>query len=276
MSCCIAIPVYRALVEPLEVLSFLRLRQLATQDVYLVAPEALDLDTYRKLWPDIRESRFEAKYFRDIAAYNRLLLSQAFYERFATDYDWLLIHQLDAFLFHGHVEAFCAMPYDYFGAPWLPAQLIRSRIGHPRLLRLLGRRIEVGNGGLSLRRLSATLGLLVSRGRDAANWNNNEDAFFSYWGRFSPDFRSCPLDTACRFAFESSPSRLLEMNGGELPFGCHAFAKCQPEFYAQIINPLISQIDGLSAALEGRQLPCPFLDIDGAARCNAESPPSLV
>ena len=276
MSCCIAIPVYRALVDPLEVLSFLRLRQLATQDVYLVAPEALDLDSHRRLWPDIRESRFEAKHFRDIAAYNKLLLSPAFYERFATDYDWLLIHQLDAFLFHGNVEAFCAMPYDYFGSPWVPAQLIRPRIGHPRLLRLLGRRIEVGNGGLSLRRLSATLGLLAIKQRDAANWKNNEDGFFSYWGRFSPDYRSCPLETARLFAFESAPSRLLEMNGGELPFGCHAFAKYQPEVYAQMINPLLSQIDGLAAALEGRRLPGPFSDIGCASRCDAASSPPLV
>lgn len=271
MSCCIAIPVYRPLVDPLEVLSFLRLRQLATQDVYLVAPEELDLDSYRQFWPDIRDSRFQARYFRGIAAYNRLLLSTAFYERFATEYEWLLIHQLDAFLFHGNVEAFCAMPYDYFGAPWVPAQLIRPRIRHPRLLRLLGRRIEVGNGGLSLRRLSATLALLTNRKRDAANWRNNEDGFFSYWGRFSPDFRSCPLDTARCFAFESEPSQLLEMNGGVLPFGCHAFAKYQPEVYAEIINPLLLQIDGVSEALGGRQLPRPFSNVADMPRSDVDS-----
>lgn len=276
MSCCIAIPVYRALVDPLEILSFLRLRQLTTQDVYLVAPEALNLDSYRQFWPDIRESRFEARHFRDIAAYNRLLLSTAFYGRFASEYDWLLIHQLDAFLFHGNLEGFCAMPYDYFGAPWVPAQLIRPRIAHPRLLQLFGHRIEVGNGGLSLRRLGATLRLLADRKRDAANWKNNEDGFFSYWGRFSPDYRSCPMETARRFAFESEPSRLLEMNGGALPFGCHAFAKHRPDVYAQMINPLLPHIDGLSAALAGRQLPGPFTDVFGVSCDDAESRSPLV
>lgn len=258
MSCCIAIPVYRELVDPLEVASFLRLRQVAKQDVYLVAPEALDLFSYRQLWPEIRELRFEAKHFKDIAAYNRLLLSPMFYERFAPRYDWLLIHQLDAFLFHGNVEQFCAMPYDYFGAPWLPAQLIHSWIVSPRLLKLFGRRIDVGNGGLSLRRIDSILGLLRTRRSEAANWGNNEDGFFSYWGRFSPDFKSSPLEIARYFAFENEPSRLLEINGGMLPFGCHAYAKYQPQVYAEMINPLLSEIDGLSEALGGRQLPAPF------------------
>jgi hypothetical protein len=259
MSCCIVVPVYRDLCDPLEVLSFLRLRQLAKQDVFLVAPEGLDLGSYRRLWPDIHESRFDPSHFLNISAYSALMLSVDFYERFAADYDWLLIHQLDAFLFHNIVETFCAMPYDYFGAPWVPAQLIRPGIHHPRLLKFFGRRIEVGNGGLSLRRLASTLWLLTSKRRGADSYKYNEDGFFSYWGSFSSGFRSCPLEIARRFSFENEPSQLLKRNGGELPLGCHAFGKFEPDTYARLINPLLPEIDGLAEALGGRELPAPFM-----------------
>lgn len=258
MSCCVAVPVYRDLVDPLEIVSFLRLRQIAKQDVFLVAPENLSLESYQRLWPSIRATRFEPNYFSSIAAYNTLMLSPLFYERFAKDYEWLLIHQLDAFLFHASLEKFCEMSYDYFGAPWIPGQLIRPGVRHPRLLQLLGRRIVVGNGGLSLRRLESTINLLVEKHHEIANWEINEDGFFSYWGKVSAKFRTCPLEVARHFAFEGSPMLLYNQNDGALPLGCHAFNKIELYSYAQLINPLISKMSGLLDALDGRSLPLPY------------------
>lgn len=192
MNCCIVIPVYRELNDPLEIVSFLRLRQLINEDVFLIAPAGLNLDSYFSLWPNIAVQRFENTCFQSISSYNKLMLSRNFYDRFIDDYDWLLIHQLDAFLFKNNLMEFCSMPYDYFGAPWLPAQLIRPGINHPRLLQLFGKRVTVGNGGLSLRRLSAVVDLIGRKENLLRCWNSNEDGFYSYFGSGVDKFKCCP------------------------------------------------------------------------------------
>ena len=46
-----------------------------------------------------------------------MLLTADFYRRF-TDYEYILIHQLDVFLFEDKLLEFCDMGYDYIGAPY--------------------------------------------------------------------------------------------------------------------------------------------------------------
>lgn len=258
MNCCVVVPVYRELHEPLEIVSFLRLRQFISNDVFIVAPDGLSLESYRSLWPSIQDVRFPSCFFESIQGYNSLMLSSLFYEKFARDFEWMLIHQLDAFLFNSNLQDFCSMPYDYYGAPWIPAQFIHPHFTSPLLLKLFGRRVAVGNGGLSLRKIVSTLSLLENKSQERVFWKTNEDGFFSYWGTCSPDFFSCPLDVASRFSFEAEPQLLLSRNEGKLPFGCHAFNKVSQQFYSEIINPLLPEIYGLEAALGGRKLPEPY------------------
>lgn len=44
------------------------------------------------------------------------MLSAEFYDRFAA-YEYVLIYQLDAFVFADRLAEFCQMGYDYIGAP---------------------------------------------------------------------------------------------------------------------------------------------------------------
>lgn len=258
MSCCIVIPVYQALNSPLEIVSFLQLKRLNTYEVYIAAPNSLPIDSFRSIWPQIKVEWFDDVFFKSISSYNKLMLSREFYDRFLNKFEWMLIHQLDAFLFKNNLDDFCQMPYDYFGAPWHPAQLIRPGVKSPLLLKLLGKRILVGNGGLSLRKIESVVNLIEMKKSYVTNWNSNEDGLFSYFGSFSKSFKCCPVSIASQFSIEGSPEYWLTRNDGELPMGCHAFNKIDTSVYANLINPLLNDIPGLSTALEGLCLPFPY------------------
>ena len=62
--------------------------------------------------------RFENFYFDSVSSYNRLMLTPFFYQRFK-QYEYILIYQLDAFVFMDKLPYFCRLGYDYVGAPWL-------------------------------------------------------------------------------------------------------------------------------------------------------------
>ena len=61
---------------------------------------------------------FDPAYFTSIQGYNRLLLSTEFYQRFLGS-AYLLICQLDVFVFRDELAGWVARGYDYVGAPWV-------------------------------------------------------------------------------------------------------------------------------------------------------------
>ena len=60
---------------------------------------------------------FENKNFTSRNSYSKLLLSSKFYERFS-DYDYMLIYQLDCLIFSNDLKKWTDLNYDYIGAPW--------------------------------------------------------------------------------------------------------------------------------------------------------------
>lgn len=63
-------------------------------------------------------------------------------------------------------------------------------------------------------------------------FGTNEDIFWSFEARrYDPGFRIADPDEALRFAFERRPRELYERLGA-LPFGCHAWARYDREFWA--------------------------------------------
>ena len=50
-----------------------------------------------------------------------------------------------------------------------------------------------------------------------------------------PKFKVAPYDVAMNFSFEYRPEILYEMTGHKLPFGCHAWMKCNPQFWSNIL-----------------------------------------
>jgi hypothetical protein len=60
----------------------------------------------------------------------------------------------------------------------------------------------------------------------------NEDRFWSDRARlFDPDFKIAPPADGLRFAFECAPRHCFEANRRQLPFGCHAWARHDREFW---------------------------------------------
>jgi hypothetical protein len=273
LTAAVVVPLYRERLDRTEAIALTQCcRVLGRHAIVFVAPEKLDVDAARAIAGAAavapRIERFSASWFRSTGTYNALLLSRPFYERFAAC-DYILIHQLDAFVFSDALDRFCELGYDYIGAPW----------SHHTPARRC-----VGNGGFSLRKVSAALRVLgaskVSQGLALA-WRRhallrstitrffeqhgrldrimqsdaylplalthllyvNEDGF---WGQNCdklPFFATAPYDDALAFAFEIDPETALVNNAGALPFGCHAWPMT-PAFWGPHINRFGYDWDG--------------------------------
>jgi len=117
----IIIPIYQEQISDYEKISFLQcFRILGQYPIYLVAPENLNIQEYNKLAASnsFKVIRFNNKFFQGIAGYNKLMMSVNFYETFSS-FRYILIHQLDAFVFRDELLHWCHQNYDYVGAPWI-------------------------------------------------------------------------------------------------------------------------------------------------------------
>ncbi len=256
MSVCIVIPVYKATLTSYETVALTQcMRILGHYTIIFAKPDSLDLSPLLQTLPvdaspaTMETRSFSDDYFRSVMSYNRLMLAPVFYEAFST-FDYMLIHQLDAFVFRDELADWCKRGYDYVGAPWLRdcdftspwaerwfnakkqvaiwLDLRKADGVTPREITTLN---GVGNGGLSLRHIAHSLKALRRMKKRLAAYEAvtmhqfNEDVFWGvevnrYWPHLNvPDFR-----TAMRFAVEFYPERAISVyNQGLLPFGCHAW-----------------------------------------------------
>src|SRR6266853_2657458 len=95
----VVIPIYKSSLTPNEEISLHRCKNtLGKYKSIIIAPDNLDLTEISR---DLRVTdifRFDPEHFRSVQAYDRMMLSKSFYQRFR-DYEYILIHQLDAFIF---------------------------------------------------------------------------------------------------------------------------------------------------------------------------------
>ncbi|GAA4404321.1 hypothetical protein GCM10023187_21450 [Nibrella viscosa] len=260
-SVCVVIPIYKSELTPYEAIALTQcMRVLGHYPVVLVKPNSLDVRNLTKNYPTLQVRCFADSYFTDIQAYNRLMLAEQFYRSFA-DFDYMLIHQLDAFVFRDELSDWCRRGYDYIGAPWLRDRdftgwsdealfAIRKKVATLLNLKkadgLTPREIvslnSVGNGGFSLRRISVLLRWLPYFRRVIEQYERvhahqyNEDVF---WGievnRYFPLLRIPDFRKALQFAVEFYPERAIAVyNQGHLPFGCHAWDIHGTEYWRPI------------------------------------------
>lgn len=244
----VVIPVYKDKLSKDEQMS---LCQCATimknKRICIVCPEGLNTDAYSVILSSNCNNwfteYFPKPFFNGISGYNHLMLDSSFYKRFS-NYEYILIYQLDAWVFSDELDYWCAQGYDYIGAPWI-------KMNEKCELEFAG----VGNGGFSLRRIQHFIDVLSYRGpvRDvkqldlkptlknklyrifyAIGYQNTieyyknddtlyEDIFLSIFLSNTKLRATMPdEDTACLFSFEKSPSFLFSKTN-KLPFGCHAW-----------------------------------------------------
>ncbi len=228
MRAAIMIPIYkprRADLTWYEKISLERcIEVLGRYPLVFVAPEGRTFD-YLPTEIDYTVETFDERYFGSLYSYNALMLSPKFYERFS-NYEYILIYQLDAFVFSDRLEEFCRLGYDYIGAPWPVGIGIKGTLY-----------LSVGNGGFCLRRVQACIDLLKNHSDFLKSTQMPEDAIFSYLGRMNPDeFKVAPLRTASEFSFEILPERYYRKNGNKLPFGCHGYHRYGLNFYGRFFS----------------------------------------
>lgn len=248
----VVIPVYKARPNHTELVSIKQcLSILKDHPIIFFGPESLDIGAYAALCDGnvpFKFKSFEKRYFENIAGYNRLMLSPHFYRAFS-NYRYILVHQPDAYVFKDELDYWCSQGYDFIGAPHPAHQNVAGEMqflkGYAKLIGranyFLGtqhRISNVGNGGFSLRNTAKCMWLLKLLSSKKIKWgDNNEDGFFKYWGNLLyPLFRLPPDDVALRFAIEQSPAESLKKLNGDLPFGCHAFEKYEPEVWRYYIE----------------------------------------
>lgn len=201
---------------------------------------------------------FDDHFFAGIAGYNALMLSEVFYGRFL-HYEYVLLYQLDAFVFKDELEYWCNLGYDYIGAPWIRAKEYPHALKRygSILLQKIHRRYNikkrgmtskkqlddnVGNGGFSLRRTQKFYDCCLQYRQKIAEYNAkpshhyNEDIFWGIELNRKQKVMNIPgYIEALKFAFELVPDRALRLNQNQLPFGCHAWDKF-PDFWRPIFE----------------------------------------
>ena len=227
----VVIPIYKEELNDLEKISLAQVRKvLKNYPLIFVAPEGKN---FPYLQPGDMLVQFHPQYFQSVETYSRLLLSPMFYEPFLV-FDYILLYQLDAFVFYDALEDFCRLDYDYIGAAW-PYHVWQG-LKFEKMPR-------VGNGGFSLRKVKACHKILTECA-DAPGWNwifQNfiEDAFFAICGvTEGTNFKVAPIDIANAFSMEWYPERCVKRLGYTLPFGCHNWHRFSADFYVEIFAQL--------------------------------------
>ncbi len=206
----------------------------------IIKPRSLDISHITDEFPLFSVVSFEDSYFRGICGYNRLMLSTCFYERFL-DCSYILVYQLDAYVFRDELREWCEKGYDYIGAPWLRRPVYRLPVisavmrlihgcqkarGKPSKQDLYD---KIGNGGFSLRKVASHHRVTREQGDRIRHYLAqgrhhlyNEDVF---WATEAPGFVYPGVEEAIRFSFDKYPDYCYRLNNGRLPFGCHAWYK---------------------------------------------------
>lgn len=226
----IGIPIYKASLNQYEKISLQQVaRVLREYPIVFIAPKSL-IFNYGEEYEHWNIERFPDEFFQGTEAYSNLCLSISFYERF-DNYKFLLIYQLDAFVFSDQLKKFCDMDYDYIGAPW-PAFTINWRCT----------KSYVGNGGLSLRKIQSTLELLRERNpikciEKKDLFMHAEDIFFAYAGQQKIwNYRVAPSSVAVHFSIDYEVRKIYEKLSDNVPFGCHFWYKLNFSYWKPLIE----------------------------------------
>lgn len=259
----VLIMVYQNAINKFESISLQQcLNKLNSYSISIVKPDSVNISSWPVDHSSVNVETFPDHYFESVGTYSRLLLSPKFYRRFR-QYEYMLIYQLDAFVFSDDLDVWCKKGLDYIGAPWFDNFSTNNE--NAALQR-------TGNGGFSLRNIEAHLKVLHSfsyLSGPKENWqlrmkhrpvgrqwftqaagflldlcvrNNTfwllnsymgfEDQFWSLVAAKNFKWFNMPEPAeALNFSFEMQPRRLYHLNNHQLPFGCHAWWKYDLEFW---------------------------------------------
>jgi hypothetical protein len=238
----IVIPIYRVNITDSELASLQQcLKVFENENIFIIHPNELDINFYKNIYGyRISFRGFHKNYFESIQGYNQLLLSTHLYKVFI-QFKYILIYQLDAWVFRDDLIYWCNKNYDYIGAPWINWEWSSFYASHLTFTRRFAYRLGyrrfnlVGNGGLSLRKVDSFIQNLQWFQKSAKNFDKNEDYFFSFYiTSYNPFFKVAPFKEALQFSFDENPREAYQLSNKQLPMGCHAWPK-HLDFWKQFI-----------------------------------------
>jgi hypothetical protein len=263
-SVAIVVPMYKPLLDPDEEISYRHLVHfLGGFDKYLVSPESLAVTL-----EGFGVKRFRDEFFHSTATYSALLISPEFYRAFS-GYKYMLVYQLDSLVFSDKLLDWCAKDLDYVGAPWFSEDgadfVEESAVGNGglslrkiesflRVLEARGAAAELDKYHDAIcaalpwysrlfclpyklgKRLSLSVAkrrdILIGTGREPPGKRLNDDCFWSFKAAdYCPGFKIASGRDGLSFSFEKTQQRCFELNGGRLPFGCHAWSTYDRNFW---------------------------------------------
>lgn len=214
-KCVIVVPVYK------DFNAFTRdemqshdqlIRILGKYDICYIAPEGLELGV-----PNVEY--FPKEFFKSRLDYGQLMNSVLFYQRF-NKYEYMLVYQLDCWVFNDELEYWCNLGYDYIGAPFFVKWFS-------------DRGLFVGNGGFSLRKISSMITYIEKNGRQGTPHFGTDDGFFA--ANFDKSLKIPIPELAARFSLETFPSKQFAQTH-KVPFGCHAYKRYEWDFWKGFIK----------------------------------------
>lgn len=251
----IVIPIYKSDLSHNEELSLRQCSKvLANYDIIIATNKTVNLSKYYCIFDKnkLLIEYFPEFFFLGIYGYNQLTLSKLFYRRFKI-YDYILIYQTDAYVFKDELTIWVSKGYDYIGSPFVSNFYRKSKNEKEFSF--------VGNGGFSLRKISAFLDsykgfrwyyLYCKSQVPPRHWYTYlryvfvliqafyfkhsiakkipcqifEDIIWSTMLKNKPS-----VEEAMSFSFEKHPSRMYALIGNQLPFGCHAWEKNEKDSF---------------------------------------------
>ncbi len=258
-QCVVVIPLYKKEPGELEKVSFRHTMKVSRYDVVIICPENFDFSVYKQL---AEGQEFEVKYFSDDyftsqKSYSDLCVSECFYKAFS-EYEYMLMCQLDAYLFDDDFSYYFDNKIDFVGPPVYKGY---GKATNPDYLGFF-------NGGFCLRNIAQCQKACKEIKKFKNVWKLyrkrifgkrdvlrniawkfkrpftkrtplcSEDRFFcNFVPGYMNDFRIATYEEAFGFGFEGVPAYMLEKRGGKLPNGCHAFNRYELwEFWKNYIS----------------------------------------
>lgn len=224
----IVIPVYKDNPSEEERISLYRIQQIMGEyPIYYVVPKKIKETVYLDAIPNAEMVYLDNHFFDGFDGYNLLMTSKEFYSHFL-QFDKILICQADVFIISNQLEEFVSLDYDYIGAPCTKHKPWEERI-------------YVGNGGLSLRSVRATIQAIGDGEKKDLIRGKNEDSFFSDFGEMYPDkYKVAPVEIALKFAFDQPLAELCyEITEGKVPMGIHGWFNYDISFSKKTLSRYI-------------------------------------
>ena len=210
---------------------------LGSHPFVVVHPQSFFVDDLKQEYPTISTLALPDEYFKSVESYNKMMLSSWFYNLFL-NYEYMLIYQLDAYVFSDQLDYWTTLEYDYIGAPWMLNDNLYQRLIGQWVTRLLQKRAirnnhvhsahlfhKVGNGGFSLRRISKMKEIMEKNKEFISSLTGKherqEDVIISILLAEKEHLKIPDWHLALYFSFEKAPEQCLEYTHDVFPFGCH-------------------------------------------------------